>query len=126
MSDRGLSDVKGVSEEDQKMIQNIESMMGPEPEDMGFMKNAFWGRLREELIFPYPREDDEEREKCDALLEELEEYLEHEHPRVEIDREQYIPEWVIDRLFDMGVMGMIIPEEYGGLGLGVTSYNRVQ
>ena len=125
MSDRGLSDVKGVSEEDRKMIQNIESMMGPEPEDMGFMKNAFWGRLREELIFPYPREGDEEREKCDALLEELEEYLEHEHPRVEIDQEQYIPEWVIDRLFDMGVMGMIIPEEYGGLGLGVTSYNRV-
>ena len=125
MSNRGLSDVKGVSEEDRKMIQNIESMMGPEPKDMGFMKNAFWGRLREELIFPYPREGDEEREKCDVLLEELEEYLEHEHPRVEIDQEQYIPEWVIDRLFDMGVMGMIIPEEYGGLGLGVTSYNRV-
>src|SRR5690625_2934548 len=25
----------------------------------------------------------------------------------------------------MGVMGMTIPEKYGGLGLGVTSYNRV-
>jgi acyl-CoA dehydrogenase family protein 9 len=125
MSDGGLSDIKGVSEEDRQMIQNIESMMGPEPEDMGFIKNAFWGRLREDLVFPYPHESDEEREQCDALLEELEDYLENEHPRVEIDQEQYIPEWVIDRLFDMGVMGMIIPEEYGGLGLGVTSYNRV-
>jgi len=125
MADRGLSDIKGVSKEDKKMIENIETMMGPEPEDMGFMKNAFWGRLREDLIFPYPEEGEEEREKCDALLEELEEYLENEHPRVEIDQEQYIPQSVIDRLFDMGVMGMIIPEEYGGLGLGVTSYNRV-
>ncbi len=125
MADRGLSDIKGVSEEDKKMIENIETMMGPEPEDMGFIKNAFWGRMREELIFPYPQEGDEERDTCDALLEELEEYLEHEHPRVEIDQEQYIPDWVIDRLFDMGVMGMIIPETYGGLGLGVTSYNRV-
>jgi len=125
MADRGLSDIKGVSEEDKKMIENIETMMGPEPEDMGFIKNAFWGRMREDLIFPYPQEGDEERDTCDALLEELDEYLEHEHPRVEIDREQYIPEWVIDRLFDMGVMGMIIPEKYGGLGLGVTSYNRV-
>ena len=125
MADRGLSDVKGVSQEDQQMIQNIESMMGPEPENMGFVKNTFWGRLREDLIFPYPREGAGEREKCDALLEELEEYLETEHPRVKIDREQYIPESVIDRLFEMGVMGMIIPEEYGGLGLGVTSYNRV-
>ncbi|PSQ60236.1 MAG: acyl-CoA dehydrogenase, partial [Bacteroidetes bacterium QH_10_64_19] len=125
MADQGLSDIKGVSEEDQQMIQNIESMMGPEPEDMGFIKNVFWGRVREDLLFPYPRESDEERERCDALLEELEEYLEDEHPRVKIDQEQEIPEEVIDRLFEMGVLGMIIPEEYGGLGLGVTSYNRV-
>ncbi len=125
MADQGLSNIKGVSKEDQKMIENIEAMMGPEPEDMGFIKNAFWGRFREDLVFPYPHEGEEQRQKCDELLEELEAYLENEHPRVEIDREQYIPEWVIDRLFEMGVMGMIIPEEYGGLGLGVTSYNRV-
>ena len=122
---QGLSNIKGVSDEDRAMIQNIEAMMGPEPEDMGFVKNAFWGRFREDLLFPYPREGEAERRRCDELLEELETYLENEHPRVEIDREQYIPEWVIDRLFDMGVLGMIIPEEYGGLGLGVTSYNRV-
>ena len=102
MADQGLSNIKGVSEEDRAMIENIEAMMGPEPEDMGFIKNAFWGRFREDLVFPYPQESDEEREKCDALLEELEEYLENEHPRVEIDREQYIPQSVIDRLFDMG------------------------
>ncbi len=125
MANQGLSNVKGVSKEDREMIENIEAMMGPEPEDMGFIKNVFWGRFREDLVFPYPRESEEEREKCDALLEELEDYLENEHPRVEIDQEQYIPDWVIERLFDMGVMGMIIPEEYGGLGLGVTSYNRV-
>ena len=92
---------------------------------MGFIKNVFWGRFREDLVFPYPRESKEERERCDELLEELEDYLENEHPRVEIDQEQYIPDWVIERLFDMGVMGMIIPKEYGGQGLGVTSYNRV-
>lgn len=125
MSDRGLSDIKGVSKEDRQMIQNIETMIGPEPEEMGFMKNVFWGRFREEVVFPYPREGKDEREKCDALLGELEEYLETEHPRVEIDKKQYIPDWVVDRLFEMGVMGMIIPEAYGGLGLGVTSYNRV-
>jgi alkylation response protein AidB-like acyl-CoA dehydrogenase len=32
---------------------------------------------------------------------------------------------VIDRLFEIGVLGMTIPENYGGLGLGITSYNRV-
>ncbi len=58
-------------------------------------------------------------------MAELDEYLRNEHPHFEIDVGQEIPGWVIKRLFDMGVMGMIIPREYGGGGFGVTSYNRV-
>ncbi len=125
MTSPGLTNLKNVSTADKKMIEDIEAMLGPEPSEMGFIKNMFWGRFRDDLVFPYPKESQEERAKCDALLEELEDYLVNEHPSVEIDQEQYIPEWCIRKLFDLGVMGMIIPEEYGGLGLGVTSYNRV-
>ena len=50
--------------------------------------------------------------------------MKHEHPSVEIDQTQQIPDWALRRLFDMGVMGMTVPEAYGGLGLGVTAYNR--
>lgn len=125
MSESRISHLKNVSKEDQKMIQDIETMMGPEPSQMGLIKNMFWGRFRDDLVFPYPEESDEQREKADRLLEELEAYLKLEHPAVEIDQEEYIPDWSIKRLFDMGVMGMTIPEEYGGLGLGVTAYNRV-
>lgn len=107
------------------MLEDIETMIGPEPSQMGFIKNTFWGRFRGDLIFPYPEPSKEERESCDGLMAELEAYLRHEHPAVLIDQEQYIPEWVIERLFEMGVLGMTIPKEYGGLGLGVTSYNRV-
>lgn len=117
--------LKNVSARDQQMIQDIEVMMGPEPSEMGFVKNLFWGRFRDDLIFPYPVESKAEREKCDRLLEELEDYLKNEHPSVLIDEQQYIPEWAIQKLFDLGVMGMTVPEEYNGLGLGVTSYNRV-
>lgn len=117
--------LKNVSAQDQKMIQDIERMMGPEPDELGFAKNLFWGRFRPELLFPYPEVSDDEQAKCDRLLNELEAYLKNEHPSIEIDQEQYIPDWVIQRLFDMGVMGMTIPESYGGLGLGITSYNRV-
>ena len=46
-------------------------------------------------------------------------------PAVEIDRNEEIPTWVIDRLFELGVLGMTIPREFGGGGLGITSYNRV-
>ena len=120
-----LSNLKGVAAKDQQMIQETETMFGPEPEEMGFIKNMYWGRIREELVFPYPESSAAEQAKCEALLAELDGYLENEHPRIEIDQEEYIPDWVIDRLFEIGVLGMTIPEEYGGLGLGVASYNRV-
>lgn len=125
MAERSLSTIKGVSALDRKMIQETEAMLGPEPDEMGFAKNLFWGRFRNDLIFPYPSASKEERATCDALLERLEDYLRNEHPAVLIDQEEYIPEENLRRLFELGVMGMTIPKAYGGLGLGVTSYNRV-
>jgi acyl-CoA dehydrogenase family member 9 len=120
-----LTKLKGVSEQDQKMIQETETMFGPEPEDMGFIKNVFWGRVREELVFPYPEQSPDQKAKTDKLLAELDDYLRNEHPAIAIDQEEEIPEEAIRKLFDLGVLGMTIPEEYGGLGLGVAAYNRV-
>lgn len=123
-----LKNMKGVSERDKQMIADAEQLLGPEPSTMGAVKNLFWGNFREELYFPYPeiaKTSPEETAECDRLVSELEEYLRSEHPAVEIDQEQYIPEFVIQRLFDLGVLGMTISKEYGGLSMGITSYNRV-
>ncbi|MBX3324221.1 MAG: acyl-CoA dehydrogenase family protein [Phycisphaeraceae bacterium] len=123
-----LKEMKGVSERDKKMIAEAETLLGPEPDSMGFVKNLFWGRVREELVLPYPdvaqAHPDEARE-CDELLARLEEYLRTEHPSIQIDQEQFIPEWAIQRLFKLGVLGMTISKEFGGLSMGITSYNRV-
>ncbi|RMH30636.1 MAG: acyl-CoA dehydrogenase [Planctomycetota bacterium] len=120
-----LKNMKNVAERDRKMIEDAEVMLGPEPEELGFIKNMFWGRVREDLVFPYPTVSAEETARCDQLLAELDEYLRTEHPATVIDQEQEIPDWVIRRLFEIGVLGMTIPREYGGLGLGITSYNRI-
>jgi alkylation response protein AidB-like acyl-CoA dehydrogenase len=120
-----LKQLKGVSESDRKIIEDAEALLGPEPTSMGFTKNLFWGNLREDLVFPYPEQDARESAECDQLLARLDHYLRTEHPSTLIDQEQEIPRWVIDRLFDLGVLGMTIPKEFGGLGLGITSYNRV-
>ncbi|MDG1837749.1 MAG: acyl-CoA dehydrogenase family protein [Phycisphaerales bacterium] len=117
--------LKNVSEQDKKQIKAAEEMLGPDPETMGFIKNLFWGGFREELVFPYPESTAEEVGRCDQLLAELGEYLDNEHPSEEIDQNQEIPHWVIKRLFSLGVMGMIVKQEYGGGGYGITSYNRV-
>lgn len=123
-----LKNLKGISEQDRKMIADAEQLLGAEPESMGAVKNLFWGRLREELYFPYydvAAERPDETAECDRLLAELEDYLKNEHPSVLIDQEQHIPEWVFQRLFDLGVLGMTIPKAHNGLGMGITSYNRV-
>jgi alkylation response protein AidB-like acyl-CoA dehydrogenase len=120
-----LKQLKGLSEGDKKLIEDAEALMGPEPTSMGFVKNLFWGNLRQELVFPYPESDPRESAECDQLLARLDHYLRTEHPATLIDQEQEIPDWVIKRLFELGVLGMTIPKEYGGLGLGITSYNRV-
>jgi acyl-CoA dehydrogenase family member 9 len=117
--------LKNVSEKDRKQIEQAQEMLGPDPATMGFLKNIFWGNIREELVFPYPEISSEETSRCDQLLAGLDAYLRSEHPHVEIDQKQEIPQWCIQRLFDLGVMGMIIPREYDGGGFSITSYNRV-
>ena len=82
--------LKNVSAKDRKQIEQAQEMLGPDPSTMGFIKNLFWGRIREELIFPMPVESDEERTRCDELLAKLDVYLETEHPTVEIDQTQNI------------------------------------
>jgi alkylation response protein AidB-like acyl-CoA dehydrogenase len=120
-----LKTMKGVAARDLKMIADAEALLGPEPSTMGFVKNLFWGRIREDRVFPYPEYPARERQECDELLARLDQYLRDEHPAIEIDQNQEIPRWVVERLFELGVLGMTIPKEYGGLGLGITSYNRV-
>ncbi|MEM1272151.1 MAG: acyl-CoA dehydrogenase, partial [Bacteroidota bacterium] len=66
-----LKGLKNVSEADRRMIEDAEVMLGPEPTDMGFIKNLFWGQFRNDLVFPYPEPSSEEKAKCDALLAEL-------------------------------------------------------
>jgi alkylation response protein AidB-like acyl-CoA dehydrogenase len=122
-----MADLKSMkmSDKDRRLIEDAEALLGPEPSSMGFVKNLFWGNLRSELVFPYPMPDAKETAECDQLLARLDEYLRNEHPATRIDQEQEIPDWVIKKLFSLGVLGMTIPREQGGLGMGITSYNRV-
>ena len=117
-------DLKNISELDRKQIEDAQEMLGPDPSTMGHIKSMYWGNFREELLFPYPVSSAEETARCDQLLAALDAYMKNEHPSAQIDREQAIPPEAIQRLFDIGVLGMTIPKQHGGLGMSVTSYNR--
>jgi alkylation response protein AidB-like acyl-CoA dehydrogenase len=125
MSNTNLAkELKNVSELDRKQIEQAQEMLGPDPSTMGHVKNIYWGNFREEMIFPYPTSDAEETAKCDQLIAKLDDYFRNEHPAAQIDRDQEIPSSAVQRLFEIGVLGMTIPAKYGGGGMSVSSYNR--
>jgi acyl-CoA dehydrogenase family protein 9 len=90
-----------------------------------FARGAFSGTLSQDLVFPYPQMDPDESEVVDMLRDSIRKYAVEHIDDERIDRDAEIPREVLDTLSGMGVMGMIIPEEYGGSGMSVTAYCKV-
>ena len=89
-----------------------------------FVRELFEGRLRLDLIHPYPEPRPEDVAKAGPFLNRLEKFLREKVDSDRIDREGKIPEEVIAELRAMGAMGIKIGEEYGGLGLSQLMYTR--
>jgi len=90
-----------------------------------FAKSLFLGEIHEEMVFPFPMPSDEEQEKVRGLIGSLREYAEEAYDERRFDEERWIPDEVIAGLGERGLMGLYVPEEYGGQGLSQTGYCRV-
>jgi len=88
-----------------------------------FVKDLFLGKLRMDLIHPYPVQDPADAERAQPFLEQLERLL-RTVDSDRIDRDGEIPEPVLRGLKDLGAFGIKIPREYGGLGLSQLSYMK--
>jgi acyl-CoA dehydrogenase family protein 9 len=88
--------------------------------------NLMAGRILEEQLFPYPSLRDKDREVLAQMLDAIDQFL---GPRGKDfkrwDREAAQPAEFIQALRDLGLFGLIIPEEHGGLGLSNAGYARV-
>src|SRR6202167_6249869 len=93
---------------------------------MSVAKHLMAGRILEDGLFPYPRLRDKDREVLGLMLDAIDQFL---SPRrgdfKDWDREAAQPEEFIQGLRDLGLFGLIIPEEHGGLGLSNAGYARV-
>src|SRR5712691_7974720 len=89
-----------------------------------FVRELFLGRLRMDLVHPYPEQDPDEERRAQPFLAGLAKLLREQVDPDRIDREGEIPEPVIQGLRELGAFGIKIPREYGGLGLSQLSYMR--
>jgi acyl-CoA dehydrogenase family member 9 len=89
-------------------------------------KNLAAGRILGEQLFPYPRLREKDQEVLRMMIDAIDQFLSPKHQDFKRwDREARQPAELIQSLRDLGLFGLIIPEEFGGLGLSNAGYARV-
>jgi len=88
-----------------------------------FAKGLYLGNFDLSLIHPWPAAKAEDVERGEAFMARLTEYARTLSGRV-IERDAKIPDDYLRGLAELGVFGMKIPREYGGLGLSLVYYGR--
>ena len=89
-------------------------------------KSLFLGNILEENLFPYPKLREEEAETLKIVIESIDKFMQplREQYR-ENDRTGEQSKEYIQQLRDLGLFGIIVPEEFQGLGLSNTAYSRI-
>lgn len=90
-----------------------------------FMKSLFFGQIREDLIFPYPKLSADTVETTKMILDSLQKFARDQFKSVEWDEKGAMPKEIISYMAELGVLGLAVPEEFGGIGLPQQAYARV-
>lgn len=88
-----------------------------------FAKGLYLGSFDLSLIHPWPQAKTEDVERGEEFMARLLVFAKTMSGRV-IERDARIPDEYLKGLADLGVFGMKIPREYGGLGLSLVYYGR--
>ncbi|MCE3285812.1 MAG: acyl-CoA dehydrogenase, partial [Steroidobacteraceae bacterium] len=94
--------------------------------DQSVAKQLLLGNVLEPALFPYPAINERDREMLAMVIDSVEKFLEgKEADFAQWDRDARQPDEFVQALRDLGLFGLIIPEEFGGIGLSNAAYARV-
>lgn len=94
-------------------------------ENKSFAKSLFFGKILEDMVFPYPKIPEEEKETAKLLIDSIRQYSEKSLDTKKIDQEETIPKEVLSALAEMGLFGIAVPQEYGGSLMSPSFYARI-
>ena len=109
---------------DDQQRKLAEELLFSEKLHTSFAKRLYFGIFDAPRVFPFPRVGDEERLRVDDYVSQVKAFTDSKIDPDWIDRHEMIPTDVIKGLGDLGVLGMTIPKEYGGLGMSQYAYCR--
>ncbi|HEY9227101.1 MAG TPA: acyl-CoA dehydrogenase family protein, partial [Gemmatimonadaceae bacterium] len=90
-----------------------------------FTKSVFLGELREDLVFPFPTLSAEEQESLRMIRDSIAAFAAEHIDSARLDHDGEFPKPMLEAFHELGVMGLSIPEEYGGFGASAKVYNRI-
>ncbi|TNE95499.1 MAG: acyl-CoA dehydrogenase [Deltaproteobacteria bacterium] len=85
----------------------------------------FYGQIDESAVFPFPHFTEEQKEMALAMNDAVNKFAEDKIDSEKFDEEAMIPEEIIQGCAELGLMGLAVGEEFGGMGLDYTLYSRV-
>jgi acyl-CoA dehydrogenase family protein 9 len=93
--------------------------------EQSFMKSLFFGQIREEFIFPYPKPKAETKESVQMILDAIDKFGKDVVKSAEWDDKGEMPREIVTMMAEMGLTGLAVPEDLGGLGLPQSGYARI-
>ena len=91
-----------------------------------FVQELCMGVIEEESVVPFPEMKPAEKEILEQVLASVRQLLApREKDFREWDQRGEMPPEFLEELKSFGLFGLVIPEQYGGLGLGSAAYSRV-
>lgn len=92
---------------------------------ISFIRSLCGGEIEQDVLFPYPTLDSEERETLLSVIESIDSMLEPKEEDFRAwDAAGEMPASFIEELKEFGLFSLIIPEENGGMGFGNMAYSR--
>lgn len=88
-------------------------------------QDLFFGVVHEEDIFPFPHPTPEQIETGNAMVDAVKKFAKDSFESAKYDLEGKIPEQILKGLGELGLFGLAVEEEYGGLNLDYGLYARV-
>lgn len=85
----------------------------------------FFGEINENLVFPFPHFSDSQVETAKEMTAAIDQFAKDNINGEKFDKEAHLPKEVIKGLAEMGLLGLGVPEDFGGLGLDYSLYCRV-
>jgi alkylation response protein AidB-like acyl-CoA dehydrogenase len=117
-------DDKNRSKEEVESLQVAEDSRELQWEHPSFLADLFMGKVRFDYLMPFPEQDPSDKRIGDEFCERIHTFFKNEVDPDAIDRTGEIPDSVMKGMAALGLFGIKIPTEFGGLGMSQVNYLR--